>query len=180
MLFEGCRDKEQDQRRLSLWEAIEEGKELSIFENAIVISGLQPLFEEQGPYTVFAPTNDAIIAFFEEFGLKAGLADLSPQDLQIVVLYHVVDNRLFLKNFGEEAGYPTLFNGFEAFISRLGDVVSINDVSEVIVGDYEATNGILHVVDHTFFVKAADGSIGIPGADGGGIGSGNNPNRRGP
>jgi uncharacterized surface protein with fasciclin (FAS1) repeats len=180
VLAEGCRDKDEEKRSLSLWEAIEEGTELSIFENAIIISGLQPLFEEQGPYTVFAPTNEAIIAFFEEFGLAAGLADLSPQDLQIVVLYHVVDNRLFLDNFGEEAGYPTLFNGFEALISRLDDIVSINDVSKVIVGDYEATNGILHVVDHTFFIKAADGSIGIPGGDGGGIGAGNNPNRRGP
>lgn len=180
MLAEGCRDKEEDKRRLSLWEAIEEGTELSIFENAIIISGLQPLFEEQGPYTVFGPTNDAFIAFFEEFGFGAGLADINTQDLQIIVLYHVVDNRLFLENFGEEAGYPTLFNGFEVFISGLDDVVSINDVSKVMVGDYEATNGILHVVDHTFFIKAANGSIGIPGADGGGIGAGNNPNRKGP
>lgn len=112
--------------------------------------------------------------------MNAGLADINTKDLQIIVLYHVVDNRLFLKKFGEEAGYPTLFNGFEAFISRLDDVVSINDVSRMLIGDYEATNGVLHVVDHTFFIKATDGSIGIPGGDGGGIGAGNNPNRKGP
>ncbi|MEQ8810829.1 MAG: fasciclin domain-containing protein, partial [Imperialibacter sp.] len=113
----------------NLWQAIEEAKELSIFENAIVVAGLQPLFEEQGPYTVFAPTNEAMLTFFEEFGFTEGLANLSPQDLQIVVLYHVVDDRLFLKNFGEELGYPTLFNGFEALIARLNSDVSINGVS---------------------------------------------------
>lgn len=54
-----------ERKPLSLWEAIEEGTELSIFENGIIISGLQPLFEEQGPYTVFGPTNDAFIAFLK-------------------------------------------------------------------------------------------------------------------
>ncbi len=181
LLLVACKDKDGPKPKLNLWQAIEQEKELSIFETAISISGLQPLFEEEnGPFTVFAPTNDAILAFFQDFGFDAGLADLSPQDLQIVVLYHVVDGRQFLENFGEEAGYPTLFNGFEAFISRNGETVSINDVSKVIIGDFEATNGNLHIVDHTFFIKAADGSIGIPGADGGGIGSGNDPNRRGP
>tara|TARA_R110002012_G_scaffold256400_1_gene436490 strand:+ start:3069 stop:3659 length:591 start_codon:yes stop_codon:yes gene_type:complete len=180
LLFQSaCRDKESPKETGNLWQAIEEAKELSIFENAIIVAGLQPLFEEQGPYTVFAPTNEAMLIFFEEFGFTEGLANLSPQDLQIVVLYHVVDDRLFLKNFDEELGYPTLFNGFEAFIARLNSDVSINGVSNVIVGDFEASNGVLHIVDHTFFIKASDGSIGIPGADGGGVG-GNNPNRRGP
>lgn len=179
LLQAGCRDKEVPKEAVNLWEVIEQAKELSIFESAIVTAGLQPLFEEQGPYTVFAPTNQAILDFFDEYGFTEGLANLSPQDLQIVVLYHVVDDRLFLKNFGDELGYPTLFNGFEAFISRSGEDVSINGVSHVIEGNREASNGILHLVDHTFFVKAADGSIGIPGADGGGVG-GNDPNRRGP
>lgn len=177
--LQACKDKDGEQRQFNLWEAIEEAPELSIFESAVLTAGLQQLFEEQGPYTVFAPTNQAFLNFFEEFGFDAGLADLSPQDLQLVILYHVIDDRFYLENFDSELGYATLFNGFEAFISRDGKIVSINGVSEVITGDFEATNGLLHVVDHTFFVKGENGGIGIPGASTG-IGSGNNPNRRGP
>jgi len=181
VFLEACKDKDGPEIRLNLWQAIEQEKELSILENAIHLAGLQPLFEEQdGPFTVFAPTNAAFLQFFEQFNFDAGLADLSPQDLQMLVLYHVVDGRLFLENFGDEAGFPTLFNGFEVFISREQEIVSINRVSKVITGDFEATNGNLHIVDHTFFIVAEDGTIGIPGADGGGIGSGNDPNRQGP
>lgn len=176
----GCRDKDGVLPPQNLWELIEAQKELSILENAILLAGLQPLFEEQGPYTVFAPTNEAFLVFFEEFNLAAGLADLAPQDLQIVVLYHIIDNRLKLETFDEEEGHPTLFNGFMAFIERKTLGVVANDVSKVMTGDFEASNGLLHVVDHTFFIIAEDGSIGIPGADGGQVGGGNNPNRKGP
>lgn len=176
----GCRDKDQLAPEKNLWDLIESEKDVSIFANAIITAGLQPLFEEQGPYTVFAPTNQAFLHFFEEFNFSAGLADLPPQDLQIIVLYHIIDNALPLGSFGQEAGFPTLFNGYEALVMRENSSVSANGVSEVIIGDFKATNGLLHVVDHTFFVKAQDGSIGIPGADGGQVGGGNNPNRRGP
>ncbi len=179
-LISGCRDKDHPVPPKNLWELIESEKDLSILENAILRAGLQPLFEEQGPYTVFAPTNDAFLAFFEDFGFSAGMADFAPHDVQIIVLYHVVDNMLVLSEFGEEAGYPTLFNGYEVLISGTAGIVSVNDVSKVIAGDFEATNGLLHVVDRLFFIKAEDGSVGIPGADGGQVGGGNNPNRRGP
>lgn len=175
-----CRDKDHPIPPKNLWELIESQKDLSILETAILRAGLQPLFEEQGPYTVFAPTNEAFLAFFEEFGFSAGLVDFAPHDTQLIVLYHVIDNMLPLNGFGDEAGYPTLFNGYEIFVSRQPGTVSINDVSKVVVGDFEASNGLLHVVDRLFFIKAQDGSVGIPGADGGQVGGGNNPNRRGP
>lgn len=176
----GCRDKDTPAAPKNLWQLIEADRELSILENAIQLAGLQPLFEEQGPYTVFAPTNQAFLDFFSKFGFSAGLSDLAPHDLQLIILYHVLDEKLNLASFAEETAYPTLFNGFEAFMQRSENVVSSNGVSRVVMGDYEATNGILHLVDQTFFIVAQDGGIGIPGMDGGQVGSGNQPNRKGP
>jgi transforming growth factor-beta-induced protein len=130
--------------------------DFSILVEALVAAELVGLFDEptDGPYTVFAPTNDAFAALLVELGIdKAAL--LANVDLLTSVLkYHVVPGAIMAQDVvdliseGEgSAVVETALVGSSLTFTVGVDGVIINDTVNVIDTDIIASNGVIHVID---------------------------------
>lgn len=110
---------------------------VSALEDAELISTL----EGDGPFTVFAPTNDA-------FGnLPDGLlSSLSNEQLTEILSYHVIAGSEIASGDLQAEQTVEAFAGGELFITADGDVV-VNDNATVVDADIEASNGVIHAID---------------------------------
>lgn len=111
---------------------------------ALDATGLTSVVEGPGPFTVFAPTDDAFGA------LPAGIVDrlLLPVNLPIladILQYHVVSGRLYAEDV-IAAGTLNTVNGLTLTVTVQGADVFIND-SKVLLADVETVNGNIHVID---------------------------------
>ena len=108
-------------------------------------AGLAETLATAGPFTVFAPTDDAFAAL-PEGALEGLLAD--PEALAGVLLYHVVANaypaEVVLTLDG--ADVETL-NGQTVSVAVTEDGVVLNGSVMVIITDVYASNGVIHVID---------------------------------
>jgi transforming growth factor-beta-induced protein len=102
---------------------------------ALTSAGLVDTLKGEGPFTVFAPTDDA-------FG---ELAEVPTGDaLKTVLLYHVVDGAVASGDL-KTGAVATLSNGAKVDV-ELGDAVEVND-AKVTMANIVAKNGIIHVID---------------------------------
>jgi len=123
---------------------------------AVKAAGLVETLKGKGPFTVFAPTNEA----FEK--LPAGTVDtlLKPENrasLSKVLTYHVVpgrfDARALGKKIREGNGSATLTTASGGTLTAMmqGDKIVVKDdkgdLSTVTIGDVYQSNGVIHVVD---------------------------------
>jgi uncharacterized surface protein with fasciclin (FAS1) repeats len=115
--------------------------ELSTFTKLVNEAGIADTLKGPGPYTLFAPTDDAFKSV-----PPATMAKLSADKalLKSVLSYHVVENKL-PKAEVKNASVKTLQGGNVA-LSRSGDFVTIED-AVVTQADVQATNGVVHVID---------------------------------
>src|SRR6056297_1053343 len=97
----------------------------------------------EGPFTVFAPTDDAFADLLSQLDITAAELLNHPQ-LTDVLLYHVVSGKVMSTDLSEGLEAPTL-KGDNITISLEGGVF-IND-SEVVIADIEGSNGVIHVID---------------------------------
>jgi uncharacterized surface protein with fasciclin (FAS1) repeats len=106
----------------------------------VVDAGLVDTLRSDGPFTVFAPTNDA----FRALPLDA-LHDVQddPELLATVLTYHVVPGALDVADL--EDGPLTTVSGLDLEVSHDGDQVLINGFP-IVTPDIEATNGVIHVM----------------------------------
>jgi uncharacterized surface protein with fasciclin (FAS1) repeats len=117
---------------------------LSTLVAAVKAAGLVETLQSDGPFTVFAPTNEAFAA------LPAGTVEnlLKPENkdqLVAVLTYHVIGAKVMstdLKN-GQMAG---TVQGSEVKIKVSKKGVMVNDAN-VIAADVQASNGVVHVID---------------------------------
>jgi uncharacterized surface protein with fasciclin (FAS1) repeats len=108
---------------------------------AIEAAGLAETLNTDGPFTVFAPTDEAF-ARLPEGALAALLADKDA--LTRVLLYHVTSGSVYAEDVVDLRAARTL-NGAKVAIN-LDNGVQINDAN-VIKTDVEARNGVIHVID---------------------------------
>ena len=123
---------------------------------AVKAAGLVETLKGKGPFTVFAPTNEA----FEK--LPAGTVDtlLKPENrasLSKVLTYHVVPGRLDARALGKKIregnGSATLTTASGGRLTAMmqGDKIVVKDdkgdLSTVTIGDVYQSNGVIHVVD---------------------------------
>ena len=109
---------------------------------ALQAAGLVETLQGEGPFTVFAPTDDAFAALAE--GTVAALLEDIPA-LTEILLYHVVPGDVRAADVVALDSAVTV-QGESVSITVDGDSVRIND-SLVIIADIEAANGVIHVID---------------------------------
>lgn len=117
----------------------------SILVDAVVKAELVDALSADGPYTVFAPTNDAFEDLFASLGVN-GIDDLTKDQLTPILLYHVVDGKVMAADVSTGT-VPTLNSKASLDIKASKKGVMINKSSNVIITDVEGTNGVIHVID---------------------------------
>ena len=116
----------------------------STLVTALSEAGLVEALSGAGPFTVFAPTNEAF-ATLPEGALEGLLADTDA--LSEVLLYHVVDGKVLASDVITLNGVDVeTLSGASVAVSVDGDAVQVNQ-SNVIITDIEASNGVIHVID---------------------------------
>ena len=109
---------------------------------AIEAAGLAETLKGEGPFTVFAPTDEAF-ARLPEGALEGLLAD--KDQLTRVLTYHVVPGRVTAADVAGLTSAPTV-NGKELAISAGEDGVRVGEAT-VTQADVPASNGVIHVID---------------------------------
>ncbi len=113
---------------------------------ALTAAGLIDTLKGKGPFTVFAPTDDAF-AKVPKADLDALLADKAK--LTAVLTYHVVPGKVMAKDV--KAGKVKTVQGSELTVSTGGGVMV--DKAKVTATDIVADNGVIHVIDSVVMPK---------------------------
>jgi uncharacterized surface protein with fasciclin (FAS1) repeats len=119
--------------------------ELTTLVAAVTAAELVETLQGAGPFTVFAPINEAFA------NLPAGTVDtlLEPEnkaDLQGILTYHVVSGAVHAADLTDGMIVETV-NGKSLTINVGDDGVSINGGAKVTVADIKTSNGVVHVID---------------------------------
>ncbi len=111
---------------------------------AVTAAGLVPTLKGAGPFTVFAPTDEAFAK------LPAGTVEALLKDipkLTAILTYHVVAGKVMAADVVTMDGKSAkTVNGAEVKISTAGGV-KLNGTANVVKTDIECTNGVIHVLD---------------------------------
>lgn len=117
---------------------------------ALEAAGLVETLKGKGPFTVFAPTDDAF-AKLPEGTVKSLLKPENKQNLTAILTYHVVAGNAKAADVIKLSNAKTL-NGQSVTIKVVGGKVLINDAT-VVKPDIAATNGTIHVIDTVLMPK---------------------------
>lgn len=117
----------------------------SILVDAVSKAGLVDALSAEGPYTVFAPTNNAFKALFNDLGIN-GVQDLTAEQLSPILLYHVVSGKVMAADVSS-GKVATLNENAWMNIQADKSGVMIDGTSKVIITDVEGSNGVIHVID---------------------------------
>ena len=110
---------------------------------ALQAAGLVETLSAEGPFTVFAPTNEAF-AKLPAGTVESLLADIPA--LTKVLTYHVVAGKVLAADVVTMTSAPTV-EGQEVKIAVVDGSVKLNETSTVTATDIEASNGVIHVID---------------------------------
>ncbi len=110
--------------------------------SAIDAAGLTEELAGAGPYTLFAPTDDAF-ADLPEGSLEEILAD--PAQLEPFLLYHVVPGEYLAADLVTETSLATA-QGSDLPVTVEGETVTVGDAT-IVESDIAAGNGVIHVID---------------------------------
>jgi uncharacterized surface protein with fasciclin (FAS1) repeats len=127
---------------------------LNTLAKALQVADLVGTINSGGPYTVFAPTDDAFAALGEET-LNAVLSDV--ELLRAILLYHVAPEALDATEVLSRSSIP-MANGEEVTVDAAG--VRVND-SNIIATDILAKNGIVHLIDAVLLPPSIQSQLGV-------------------
>ena len=109
---------------------------------AVQAAGLAETLSSDGPFTVFAPTDEAFAK------LPAGTVESlleNPEQLAEILKYHVVAGKVMASDVVNLSSATTV-QGQDVAIKVMDGKVMINDAT-VTTADIEASNGVIHVID---------------------------------
>jgi uncharacterized surface protein with fasciclin (FAS1) repeats len=118
---------------------------------AIQAAGLKGTLDGKGPFTVFAPTDEAFAA------LPAGTVEslLKPENkskLVSILTYHVVPGDITSANLAGKTTMAKTVEGESLDINAAGRAVRVNDAT-VTKADISADNGVIHVINKVLLPK---------------------------
>ena len=123
--------------------------QLSTLNGLVAKAGLVDTLKGTGPFTVFAPSNEAF-AKVPPATMQALAAD--PAKLKAVLTYHVVAGKIMAADV--KNGNSKTVNGANLALSKAGEFVTVEDAL-VQTADISATNGVVHIVDSVLIPPVA-------------------------
>ncbi|HSB02125.1 MAG TPA: fasciclin domain-containing protein [Anaerolineales bacterium] len=128
---------------------------------AVQAAGLVETLSGEGPFTVFAPTDDAF-ATLPEGTLDSLLLPENKQQLTDILLYHVVPGKVMAEDVvglnGKMA--DTALEGKQIDIKADMGSVYLNENVQVVITDIEASNGVIHVIDAVLLPPSEEAATG--------------------
>ena len=124
--------------------------ELSSLVAALTAANLVDALNADGPFTVFAPTNEAFATFLSDYDF-ASLDDVPTEVLTQVLLYHVVAGKIVsadLTNPGDTTAMTLQGEDLTVTMpeATITDATGVTDIGITAV-DIEASNGVIHTID---------------------------------
>jgi uncharacterized surface protein with fasciclin (FAS1) repeats len=117
---------------------------------AVTAAGLAETLSGPGPFTVYAPLNEAFAALPSDT-VETLLLPENKGQLTDVLLYHVDDRELQASDFAAGSNYykPVLASARLCITSHGGVSIAdgTGDVANVVVANIQASNGVIHVID---------------------------------
>lgn len=118
---------------------------------AVSAAGLVETLQGEGPFTVYAPVNDAFAAL-PEGTVETLLKPENKGQLTNVLLYHVDDRKLMAGQIPNGSNYfKPILTSERLCITKGASGVTIadgtGDVANVVIADIKASNGVIHVID---------------------------------
>jgi uncharacterized surface protein with fasciclin (FAS1) repeats len=123
---------------------------------AVQAAGLVDTLSGEGPFTVFAPTDDAFAAALGDLGLAAEDLLADTELLTTILTYHVVSGEVLSTDLSDGMMAATV-QGEEVAID-LSDGVKVNGAN-VVIADVDASNGVIHAIDYVLLPP----SLGLGG-----------------
>lgn len=111
---------------------------------AVQAAGLVDTLKGEGPFTVFAPTDEAFAAL-PEGTVEDLLKPENKQQLSAILTYHVIPAKVMAGDIAGKETTAASVQGAELMINAK-DAVMINDAT-VISADVDTSNGVIHVID---------------------------------
>lgn len=144
----------------SISEIVSKDQRLSTLFAAVNAAGLGRQFsnENEGPWTLLAPSNEA----FEALGERA-ITDLlsNPTQLAAVLSAHVIPSRIRRSDMLAQGSARTLL-GRDAVSFKLVDGTITAGGASILAADIEASNGVIHIIDRVIVPGPASASAVAP------------------
>jgi len=118
-------------------------EDLTTLVSAIQAAGLTETLQGDGPFTVFAPSNDAWAAL-PEGKLEALMMPENKDELVQILTYHVVTGQMLATDI--TGGKSATVQGEEVDILVADSGVTVNEAT-VTTADVQASNGVVHIID---------------------------------
>lgn len=141
--------------------AVADGR-FTTLAKALTEAGLIDTLKGPGPFTVFAPTDEAF-AKLPAGALDDLLADKAA--LTNVLTYHVVSGKVMAADVVKLNSADTVA-GIPVAIKVDGGNVFLNDNSQVVITDLETSNGVIHVIDTVLLPPAEPAPAALPATGG--------------
>jgi uncharacterized surface protein with fasciclin (FAS1) repeats len=145
----GCTTNNYEMKKDIVDVAIENGS-FNTLVTAVKAAGLVDTLKGDGPFTVFAPTDEAF-AKLPEGTVEMLLKPENKEKLVAVLTYHVVAGKVMAEDVVKLESATTVQGQKVMVTVRYGNVMINN--TNVIIADVEASNGIIHVIDTVLLPK---------------------------
>ncbi|MGB5431292.1 fasciclin domain-containing protein, partial [Eudoraea sp.] len=156
-------EEDEDDEEGTLVDLVVETESLSILEAAVIKAGLVETLSGEGPFTVFAPKDDAFIALLEVLGDDYNSLDDFDTEAEMmllrdILLYHVIPAEVFAADLEAGSVHTALADNSLEIISS-GETFVIGDASDtnanIIGADFTASNGVAHIIDKVLLPQSA-------------------------
>ena len=129
----------------------------SLLVEAVTAANLGATLSGPGPFTVFAPTNDAFAALLTELGLTKQALFANTALLTSVLTYHVLAGKVMAADVAA-LPKPATVTTVQGGTFRVGADLGITDgrgrVARLLVTDVAASNGVIHAIDNVLLPAA--------------------------
>ena len=146
----GATEPETDQ---SIIEALEEDGGFTALLDALEVSNLLAKLQSEGPFTFFAPSDNAFLKLHKEINVDE-IMEIYAQ-VNKLLMHHVMTGTVMAADLALLEEVPTLLAGSTLTVTVNADTIMLNDAT-LIKPDILASNGVIHVVDTILLVPPGE------------------------